>query len=85
MDPIITTEIPLERINNRRIRFSRPNAGINDVEAMLEVYPKPDGIVVTAVEPYAIQAVCDSILPRKVVEYAALTQEEFDRYALKWR
>lgn len=83
MEPLIETDLPLQRIDNRLIRFSRPADGIHEVIGMLEVWPKPSGAMISVVKPYDPMSLNETT-PRMVEHYADLTQEEFDRYAADW-
>jgi len=78
MEPTIKTHINHSRIAHRIIKLNRPDDGLHDVTAMLEVWPGEDGIVVTTVAPYDVRTLSDR--PRQVTEYGALTQQEFDHY-----
>lgn len=66
------------RIDGHIIKLNRPNEGLVAVDAMLEVWRREGGIVVTAVAPYDVYSL--SADPMRVTEYGALTQGEFNHY-----
>ena len=78
MEPIIKTNIPHERITGTIIKLTRPDQGIKDLEVILEVWPRPNGIVVTAAKPYDLHSLSDRA--KRIAEYGALSQQEFDRH-----
>jgi hypothetical protein len=75
---LIKTHIPHSQIDRRVVTLNRPADGLHNVPAMLEVWPREDGIVVSTVQPYDPQTL--SSRPRQVTEYGDLTQEEFDQF-----
>jgi hypothetical protein len=75
-EPRIKTSIPHQLINGHRLRYTSPDGSVRDVDAMLLVWPKEDGLIAVEVSEPARP---NEGTIHQYEQYGHLTQEEFER------